>query len=211
MSSWDRGKFSRLVSGFEWTANNLSSFFLNSSLEGLQKRDSWGPVNCLADFPWCLLLSVGHSSQSPGAGPEDKPESCHHSFLKVILLETVHAEARWSCLLFLLDGFLLGGSAGSLKWSEMSCSVLSDSLRPHGLYSPWNSPDQNTGVGSLSLLQGIFPTQGLNPGFPHCRQIVYQLSHKGSPRIPECRLPNPKHTWIVESITLITLEWNKIF
>ena len=39
-------------------------------------------------------------------------------------------------------------------------SVMSDSLRPHGLYSPWNSPGQNTGVGSLSLLQGIFPTQG---------------------------------------------------
>ena len=47
--------------------------------------------------------------------------------------------------------------------------------------SPWNSPDQNTGVGSLSLLQGIFPTQESNPGLPHCRQILYQLSHKGSP------------------------------
>ena len=58
-------------------------------------------------------------------------------------------------------------------------------LRPHGLYSPWNSPDQNTGVGSLSLLQGIFPTQGSNPGVPHCRRILYQLSHKGSPRILE--------------------------
>ena len=55
------------------------------------------------------------------------------------------------------------------------------SLRPCGPYSPWNSPGQNTGVGSLSLLQGIFPTQGLNPGLPHCRQILYQLSHKGSP------------------------------
>ena len=42
---------------------------------------------------------------------------------------------------------------------------------------------QNTGVGSLSLLQGIFLTQGLNPGLPHCKQILYQLSHKGSPRI----------------------------
>ena len=40
---------------------------------------------------------------------------------------------------------------------------------------------QNTGVGSLSLLQGIFPTQGSNPGLPHCRQTLYQLSHKGSP------------------------------
>ena len=44
---------------------------------------------------------------------------------------------------------------------------------------------KNTGVGSLTLLQGIFPTQGLNPGLPHRRQILYQLSHKGSPRILE--------------------------
>ena len=50
---------------------------------------------------------------------------------------------------------------------------------------PWNSLGQNTGVGSLSLLQGIFPTQGLNPGFPHCRQILYQIRHQGSPRILE--------------------------
>ena len=55
----------------------------------------------------------------------------------------------------------------------------------HGLYSPWNSPGKNTGVGSLSLLQRIFPTQGSNPGLPHCRQIPYQLSHKRSPRAPE--------------------------
>ena len=47
-------------------------------------------------------------------------------------------------------------------------------------YSPWDSPGQNTGVGSRSLLQGIFPTQGSNPGLPHCRQILYQLSYKGS-------------------------------
>ena len=45
---------------------------------------------------------------------------------------------------------------------------------------PWNSPGQNTGVGNLSLLQGIFPTQGLNPGLSHGRRILYQLSHKGS-------------------------------
>ena len=58
--------------------------------------------------------------------------------------------------------------------------VMSNSLRCPGLYSPWNSPGQNTGVGSLSLLQGIFPTQGSNLGLPHWRQILYQLSHKGS-------------------------------
>ena len=63
---------------------------------------------------------------------------------------------------------------------HFSCVQL---FQPHGLYTPWNSPDQNTGVGSHSLLQGIFPTQGLNPGLPHCRQILYQLSHKES--LPE--------------------------
>ena len=70
----------------------------------------------------------------------------------------------------------------SMKKSESeSHSVVSDSLRPHGLYSPWNSPVQNTGVGSLSLLQGLFPTQGLNSGLPHYRRILYQLSYQGSP------------------------------
>ena len=102
-----------------------------------------------------------------------------------------------------------------LTLSQFSCS-----LRSHGLYSPWNSPGQNTGVGSLSLLQpgikprspalqadsslaepqgkhkntgvgslsllqGIFPTQGSNQGLLHFRWILYQLSHKGSPRILE--------------------------
>ena len=57
---------------------------------------------------------------------------------------------------------------------------MSDSLRPHELYSPWNSLGKNTGVGSHSLLQGIFPTQGLNLGLLHCRQILYHLGHKGS-------------------------------
>ena len=54
---------------------------------------------------------------------------------------------------------------------------MSNSLQPYGLYSLWNSPGQDTGVGSLSLLQRIFPTQGLNPGLPHWRRILYQLSH----------------------------------
>ena len=54
-------------------------------------------------------------------------------------------------------------------------------LWPHGLCSPWNSPGQNFGVGSCSLLQEIFPTQGLNPGLPQSRQILYQLSHQWSP------------------------------
>ena len=74
-----------------------------------------------------------------------------------------------------------------LEWAAIpfskseSHSVVSDSLQPHGLHSPWNSPGQNTGVGDLSLLQGIFPVQGLNPRLSHCRWILYQLSHRGSP------------------------------
>ena len=62
-----------------------------------------------------------------------------------------------------------------------SRSVVSNSLQPQGLHSPWSSPGQNTGVGSLSLLQRIFPTQGSNPGLLHCSWILYQLSHRGSP------------------------------
>ena len=71
---------------------------------------------------------------------------------------------------------------GSTRKESGSRSVVSHSLWPHGLYIPWTSPGKNTGVGSLSLLQGIFPTQVSNPGLPHSRHILYQLSHKGSPK-----------------------------
>ena len=67
--------------------------------------------------------------------------------------------------------------------AAQSCPVKSNSLGSHGLYSPWNSPGQNTEVESLSLLQGIFSAQRSNPGLPHCRWILYQLSHRGSPRM----------------------------
>ena len=70
-----------------------------------------------------------------------------------------------------------------LMYESESRSVVFNSLGPHGLYNPWNSLGPNCGVGTL--LQGIFPTHGLNPGLLHCRQILYQLSHKGSPRILE--------------------------
>ena len=70
-----------------------------------------------------------------------------------------------------------------LKESESeNCSAMSNSLQPHGLYSPWNSPGQNIGLGSLSLLPGIFPTQALDPALPQWRQIIYQLSHMGIPQ-----------------------------
>ena len=69
-----------------------------------------------------------------------------------------------------------------------SLSVLLDSLRPHGLWSarvlcPWDFLGKNSGVGCHSLLQGIFPTQGLKPGLPHCRQILYHLNHQERPAV----------------------------
>ena len=73
-----------------------------------------------------------------------------------------------------------------VKWKSLSRVWLF--ATPWTIQS-WNSPGQNTGVGSLSLLQGIFPTQGLNPDLLHCRWILYQLSHKGSP----CKLSSLFH------------------
>ena len=75
---------------------------------------------------------------------------------------------------------------------------MSDSLWPHGLYSPWSSPGQNTGVGSLSLLQGIFPTQGSNLDLLHCGWILYQLSHQGSNSskgLSICSIWFPQSSW----------------
>ena len=72
------------------------------------------------------------------------------------------------------------------KWSEVkvaqSCPTLCDPMKytVHGMLQAGI-----LGMGSLSLLQGIFPTQGSNPGLPHYSWIFYQLSHKGSPRIME--------------------------
>ena len=83
-------------------------------------------------------------------------------------------------------------ASGDVLCAVLSRSVVSDSLRSHGLQPPrllcpWDSPGKNTGVGCHALLQGIFPTQGSNPGLPHCRQI---LSHRGSPTHQEINNAN---------------------
>ena len=89
---------------------------------------------------------------------------------------------------------LLNFGAGMCKMFTCACmlshSVVSGSWRPHGLQLPGSSvygdsPDDNTGVGCQALLQGIFPIQGSNPGLLHGRQILYPLSHQGSPRTLE--------------------------
>ena len=79
------------------------------------------------------------------------------------------------------------------KWKKMKVAQSCPTLC-YLMDCPWNSPGQNTGVGSLFLLQGIFPTQESNLGLLHCRKILYQLSHKGSPS-----------TW---GLVRILLRWN---
>ena len=89
------------------------------------------------------------------------------SFFEVLFNSFSYLKVRLVCLFNWFIGVLCIVDVNSLsyicsnKWK--SHSVMSDSLWPCGLYSPWNSPDQNTGVGSCSLLQGIFPTQESNP------------------------------------------------
>ena len=70
-------------------------------------------------------------------------------------------------------------------WAWMWKSISRVWLWPRVLHTPWNSLGQSIGVSGLSLLQGIFPTWGWNSGLLHCRQILYQLIHQGSPRILE--------------------------
>ena len=113
-----------------------------------------------------------------------------------MLLKPAHLLSLW---VHCLSSYAGAGKAGKFPVSPglyaISCALLSRSvvsspLQPYGLQParllcPWDSPGKNTGVGCHALLQGIFPTQGLNPDLPHCKWILYCLSHQGSPRILE--------------------------
>ena len=122
--------------------------------------DSSNPVAC-----WALLGKL-HGQRSPvDCSPRVRRES--HT------AEHLSSSSLFShCCLHI---FITGQSKSS--------SVVFDSLQPHGLYSPWNSPGQNAGVGSCSLLQRIFPTQESNRSLLHCRRILYQLSYQGGPLV----------------------------
>ena len=82
--------------------------------------------------------------------------------------------------------------------SVMSNSLQVYGLQPSRLLCPWDSLGKNTGVGCHSLLFGIFPTQGWNPGLLRCRWILYHLSHKGSPQAW-----GPKQIQLPEIVELI--------
>ena len=126
---------------------------------GFSRQEYWSGV----PFPF-LLKSAVKVLVTPSCLTHCDPMDCSlpgssvHGIFQAIVLE-------WIAISF------------SKTFESESHSVVTDSLQPHGLYGPWNFPGQNTGVGSHSLLPGIFPAQGSNPGLPHGRQILYQLSH----------------------------------
>ena len=101
---------------------------------------------------------------------------------------------KWKCVRTSLVG---------PKRKSESCSVVYNSLWPHGLCRLWKSPGQDTWEGSCSLLQGIFPIHGLDPGLPHCRQILYQLSYHGGTGI--CSNHND---CILDNFPFQLAQWN---
>ena len=131
------------------------------------------------DYPFETTPSLPHTFFD--FSPKHPLPTNIHLFTSVILLPPL--ESPWERLFFYswLSPLCLSHCMQSVNTERMrseSHSIVSDSLWSHGLYNPWGSSGQNTGVGSLSLLQGIFPTRGSNPGLPHCLQILYQLSCK---------------------------------
>ena len=109
-----------------------------------------------------------------------------------------------------------------VKSESVGRSVLFDSMQPHELQParllcPWNSPGKSTGVGSHSLLQGIFPIQGSNPGLLHCRQILYHLNHQGSPKslfkLHSCLKAHlislPVERWVSSSFMFAYINWKR--
>ena len=111
----------------------------------------------------------------------------------VLLITTRALFIKWKPVYVTLLLQLCSWCVCMLSPSVMSDSLLPCGLQPARLLCPWNSPDKTIGVGSHSLFQGIFLTQGSNPGFLHCRQLFYHLSHRldGPPRpsspTPPCR------------------------
>ena len=129
----------------------------------------------LCNHHFCLVSE--HSHHSKRTPPPLSPWQPVIRFLTpwIYLFWTVHRNEVIQYVAFCV-WFLSLGITFSRFIQIVACinkneshSVMTDSLQPHGLYSPWHSPGQNTGMGSLSLLQGIFPTQGLNLCLLHCR------------------------------------------
>ena len=128
-------------------------------------------------FPGLRGLSANHRASCP-----PQPMLWHTAYATTVThvlldrkTENMYMKHIYLCFRFLS---VLQSSWMTVKVKvAQSCLTLCDPMD----CSPWNSPGHNTGVGSHSLLQGNFPTQGANSGLLHCKHLLYQLSHKGSP------------------------------
>ena len=154
----------------------------------------WAAGRGHADIVQLLLQNGAKVNCSDKVGQQDLPGSVHVVSTQCVWLTRIFIWSYEAALMYLMFVFinisykgiyLIDGFPISVKIESVSHSVVSDSLWPHEqparLLCPWDSPDKNTGVGCHSLLQGIFLTQGWNLGLLHCRQILYCLSHQGSP------------------------------
>ena len=118
-------------------------------------------------------------------------------------LKTIHI--RYCCSLSVSLTTHCQNTSPSVQSACVSSLVTSTSLQPHGLeptrlLCPWDSPGKNTGVGGHFLLQGIFPTQGLNPGLLQCRKILYHLNYQESIQVGSAFSPIPLVSRIVSDI-----------
>ena len=117
------------------------------------------------------------------------------------MLVTLLCLTVYDCMDYSPPGSTVRGilQARTLESETESCSVVSNSLQPNGLDSSWNSPGQNNGVGSHSLLQGIFLTQGSHQGLLHCWQILHHLRYEGS--------PGSQYSWVLMRALFLAYKW----
>ena len=146
------------------------------------RRPGWmvDASNDMTDKPRTALGPKPHVRKSSSASPP----------ISLLSTSMIHAHTSGGCCAVCLWEEAVFPQVSLQCCAVLSHSVMTNSLQAHGLQPsrllcPWDFPDKNTGVGCHALLQGIFPTQGSNPGLLHCRQILYCLSHQGSPRILE--------------------------
>ena len=184
-----RGCSCRFPEGFlTFTALEMLIILIRDSFLAFREQSEcavWSNRGGLTEGPVCTCL--------PSAAPPGLPPNTFHpvkllSSLQTPLWQQLQQWNQNSIISEILQVFVnVFSNSAELKfnnlWRKWKSLIMSDSLWPHGLCSLWNSPGQNTRVGSLSLLQETFPAQGSNPGLPHCRRILYQLSRKGSPLI----------------------------
>ena len=153
----------------------------------IKKAEHWW-IDAFEMWCWRRLLSALWTARRSNQSILNEINSeCSLGGLMLKLQYFGHLMQRTDSLekTLMLERLMVKGEGDDRGWDGWIAS-------PHGLQStrllcPWDFPGKDTGVGCHILLQGIFPTQGLNPGLLHCRQILYWLSYKRSPKLHEGR------------------------